>query len=212
LFPILILTVIQLHMRNLRSRLRGQRIAQREHWTAFCAAFRMASARERLVTILSIFDRAICGIGFGSALIILPTMIGIRVYEIVARKLFNAALSWPQYMEWELFVFLVLLTLGYAYVRDAHVRVDVIRERLSPAAQGRVELLGLLLLIFPFILVVLYFGIHYTVDSFNDGEKLALTLGGPWRWLLKGAMPFGLGLFLLAAIVAAVRKLAQRGA
>jgi len=64
----------------------------------------------------------------------------------------------------------------------------------------------------PFVLVVLYFGIHYTVESFNDGERLALTLGGPWRWLLKGAMPFGLGLFLLAAIVAVVRNLAHRRA
>ncbi len=201
------LLAIQLDIQKM---LRHRRVQgpRRRRW----AAFRAASSRERLLLILSAIDRAICGIGFWSALIILPAMIGVRVYEIVARKVFNAALSLPQYLEWELFVFLVLLTLGYAYIRGAHVRVDVIRERLSPAMQGRIELLGLLLLMLPFVMVVLYFGIDYAINSFDDGERLALTLGGPWRWLLKGAMPFGLGLFLLAAIVAAVRNLAQRRA
>lgn len=200
------LIAIQLHMRNLRQRLRERRILRRKRWDAF----RAASPRERLFLVLNACDRAVAGIGFYSALIILPAMIGVRVYDIVARKLFNAASPLPLYLEWELFVFLVLLTLAYAHVRGAHVRVDVIRERLSPRAQGRIELLGLLLLIIPFALVVLYFGIHYTAESFNDGEKLALALGAPGRWLLKGAMPFGLGLFLLAAVVAAVRNLAQR--
>ena len=195
-------------MQKLRRRLRERLILRRKLWDAF----RTVSARERLLVILSAVDHAVCGIGFWSALTILPAMISVRIYEIVARKLFNAALSLPQYLEWELFVFLVLLTLGYGYVRGAHVRVDVIRERLSPAVQSLIELLGLLLLMVPFVLVVLYFGIHYAVESFNDGERLALTLGGPWRWLLKGAMPFGLGLFLLAAIVAAVRNLTQRRA
>ena len=202
------LMAIQLDVQNLWRRRRAQGVRRRQRW----AAFRAASNPERLSIILNALDRAVCGIGFWSALIILPAMIGVRIFEIVARKLFNAAFSLPQYLEWELFVFLILLTLGYAYVRDAHVRVDVIRERLSPALRGRIELLGLLLLMLPFVLVVLYFGIDYAAASFQDGERLALTLGGPWRWLLKGAMPFGLGLFLLAAIVAAVRNFVQRRA
>jgi TRAP-type mannitol/chloroaromatic compound transport system permease small subunit len=123
---------------------------------------------------------------------------------------FNYTTSLPQYLEWELFVFLVLLTLGYAYVRGAHVRVDVIRERLGPRARSRIELIGLLLLMLPFTLVVVYYGIPYTIESYQAGEKLALGLGAPGRWLLKAAMPFGLGLFLIAAIIAAVRNLAQR--
>ena len=56
--------------------------------------------------------------------------------------MFGYASSFPQYLEWELFVFLVLLTLGYAYVRGTHVQVDVIRERLRPKARKRIELVG----------------------------------------------------------------------
>jgi len=96
---------------------------------------------------------------FWSALVILPFIICTRVFEIVARKVFGYASSFPQYLEWELFVFLVLLTLGYAYVRGAHIRVDIIRERLRPKACERIELVGLLLLMLPFALVVIYRGI-----------------------------------------------------
>ena len=35
----------------------------------------------------------------------------------------------------------------------------------------------------------------------------ALAFGRPFRWLIKGALPFGVGLFLVAATVAALRNL-----
>ena len=155
-------------------------------------------------------NRTIVGIGFWSALIILPVMICVRVYEIVARNVFNTSSPLPQYLEWDLFLLLVFLTLGYAYVRGAHVRVDVIRDRLKPVIRNRIELMGLLLLIAPFVLVVIWFGIPFAIESFEMGEKAALTLGAPGRWIMKGAMSFGLILLLLAAVVAAVRTLAQR--
>jgi TRAP-type mannitol/chloroaromatic compound transport system permease small subunit len=127
-----------------------------------------------------------------------------------AGKVFGVPSNIPQYLEWELFLLLVFLTLGYGYVRGAHVRVDIIRDRLRPVIRDRIELVGLLLLIVPFVLVIFYFGIPYAVESYHSGEKSALALGAPARWLLKGAMPFGLGLLLLAAVVAALRNLSQR--
>ena len=200
------LIAIQLDFHNLRQRRRDGAPLRQQKWQAF----RAATAREKLLVILGKIERTIAGIGFWSALVILPFMICVRVFEIVARKVFGYATSFPQYLEWELFVFLVLLTLGYAYVRGAHVRVDVIRERLGPRARHRIELIGLLLLMLPFALVVIYYGIPYTAESYEAGEKLALALGAPGRWLLKAAMPIGLGLFLIAAIAAALRNLAQR--
>ena len=111
------------------------------------------------MVVLGRIKRSVAGIGFWSALVILPFIICTRVFEIVARKVFGYASSFPQYLEWELFVFLVLSTLGYAYVRGAHIRVDIIRERLRPKACERIELVGLLLLMLPFALVVIYRGI-----------------------------------------------------
>ncbi|MFP6749675.1 MAG: TRAP transporter small permease subunit [Alphaproteobacteria bacterium] len=106
----------------------------------------------------------------------LPAMICVRLHEIVARKVFGVPSNIPQCLEWELFLLLVFLTLGYGHVRGAHVRVDIIRDRLRPPMPDRIELVGLL-----------YQGA-----------------------MIKGAMPFGLGLLLPAALVAALRNLSRR--
>jgi TRAP-type mannitol/chloroaromatic compound transport system permease small subunit len=62
----------------------------------------------------------------------------------------------------------------------------------------------------PFAAVIIYYGIPYVIESFTSGEKSALALGAPARWIMKSAMPFGIGLFIVAAIVAALRNLTQR--
>ena len=46
------------------------------------------------------------------------------------RKIFNAPSTFLKFIEWEAFTLLVVLSLGFAYVRNAHVRVDILRDRL----------------------------------------------------------------------------------
>ena len=69
-------------------------------------------------------------VGIASAVVLLPLLIGVRCYEIVMRKIFNAPSTFLQFIEWEAFTLLVVLSLGFAYVRNAHVRVDILRDRL----------------------------------------------------------------------------------
>lgn len=151
-------------------------------------------------------QKIIVGIGFWAGAIILPAMIIIRVYEIVARNVFGKTSSLPQLLEWELFVLLVLAPLGFAYLRNSHVRVDIIRERLPEKWRARVELAGFVLFIVPVTAVIIYYGVYYAAESHLMGERLALFLGAPGRWLLKAAMPFGFFLLLLAGVIVAVRN------
>ncbi|MDP6873452.1 MAG: efflux RND transporter permease subunit, partial [Alphaproteobacteria bacterium] len=200
------LIAIQLDFHNQRQRFRTWRALLPQKWQAY----RMGTTRAKLLVILNFLERSVAGIGFWTAVIVLPSMICVRIYEIIARKVFNAPSNFPQYLEWELFLLLVFLTLGYGYVRGAHVRVDIIRDRLRPVMRNRIELLGLLMLMLPFAAVIIYYGIPYVIESFTSGEKSALALGAPARWIMKSAMPFGIGLFIVAAIVAALRNLTQR--
>ncbi len=75
------------------------------------------------------------------------------------------------------------MTLGYAYVRCAHVRVDVIRERLRPKARERIELVGLLLLMLPFALVVIYRSIIPIVEAQLLVISLVMTFPLLANWL-----------------------------
>jgi TRAP-type mannitol/chloroaromatic compound transport system permease small subunit len=123
------------------------------------------------------------------------------------RKLFNAPSAFLQFIEWEAFTLLVLLSLGFAYVKNAHVRVDILRDRLGPRARAGIELAGFLIFMLPFALVVIVHGADYADDSWRHGERSALAWGRPLKWLIKAALPFGVGLFLLATTIAALRNL-----
>jgi len=156
--------------------------------------------------ILSTPVRVVSFVGIAAAVVLLPLLIGVRVYEIIMRKVLSAPSAFLQFVEWEAFTLLVLLTLGFAYVRNAHVRVDILRDRLSGRARAAIELIGFLVFILPFGVVVIYTGIDYAADSYATGERAALAFGRPFRWLIKGAIAFGVGLFLVAATVAAIRN------
>jgi TRAP-type mannitol/chloroaromatic compound transport system permease small subunit len=155
---------------------------------------------------LSLPVRLVSFIGIAAAVVLLPLLIGVRVYEIVMRKLLSAPSAFLQFVEWEAFTLLVLLSLGFAYVRNAHVRVDILRDRLRARPRVVIELIGYLVFMLPFGLVVIVTGFEYAADSFETGERAALAFGRPFRWVLKGSIAFGVGLFLIAATVAAIRN------
>jgi TRAP-type mannitol/chloroaromatic compound transport system permease small subunit len=157
--------------------------------------------------LLNAVDRAVAALSLGLAMLLLPVLIGVSVYEIYTRKVLNAPSAALYYAQGEAFMLLVFLGIGYAYVRDAHVRVDVLRDRLSPAARARLELAGALLFMLPFSLLVMYYGFERAASSFEVGQRSALAFGRPWRWLVDAALPFGMGLFGLAVLCAALRNL-----
>ncbi len=192
------LIAIQMDAHNGRKRL----LAWWNSLPARRAAFLRNPFRQRLRSYLDRFDGAISGIGFWIAAVTITVMIISRIFEIVARKVFDYVTIVPQYIEWSMFLLLVFFTLGFGYVRGAHVRVDIIRDRLRAVTRERIELIGFVLFIIPFAAIILYFGYSYARESFAS-ESLV-------RGILKSSMPIGIGLFLLAAITAAVRTLAKR--
>ncbi|MEO1686827.1 MAG: TRAP transporter small permease subunit [Pseudomonadota bacterium] len=149
-------------------------------------------------------ENAVRLIGLAAALILIPLMIAVRATEIATRP-WNVAGSLFNAMEGELFILFAFLTLGAAYVADAHVRVDVLAERFSARTRAVIDLVGLVVFVLPFGAIVLAHGGTMARLSFEDGERMALTFGAATRWLMIGAIPFGVGLFLVAALCRAVR-------
>ena len=99
-----------------------------------------------------------------------------------------------------------MLGLGYAYLRDAHVRIDVVRDRLSPRTRAWTELAGCLLVLVPFCMMLIVHGGEIAVDSFVAREHARSPLGLPMRWIIKSALPVGGLLLLLAGFCVAVRN------
>lgn len=110
-----------------------------------------------------------------------------------------------QELEWHFHTALFVLVLGYGYIHNSHVRVDLIREKLSFRKKAWIELLGLTLLMIPFTLTLIWFAIDYAYSSYQVGEISASTVGLSHRWIIKTIMVAG----LIVAAIAGVAILLQ---
>jgi TRAP-type mannitol/chloroaromatic compound transport system permease small subunit len=113
-------------------------------------------------------------------------------------KLFESTLM--QEMEWHFHTALFALVLGYGYIYNTHVRVDLIREKLDFRKKAWLEMIGLSVFMIPFTATLIWFAIGYVQDSFAVGEVSASTVGLSHRWIIKGILVFGLIVALVAGI------------
>jgi TRAP-type mannitol/chloroaromatic compound transport system permease small subunit len=113
-------------------------------------------------------------------------------------KLFESTLM--QEMEWHFHTALFALVLGYGYIYNTHVRVDLIREKLAFRKKAWMELLGLSVFMIPFTLTVVWFALQYVYNSYELGEVSASTVGLSHRWIIKSILVFGLIVAAVAGI------------
>lgn len=105
-----------------------------------------------------------------------------------------------QELEWHSHTVLFALVLGYGYIWNTHVRVDLVRERLSFRRKAWIEFLGLSIFLIPFTSVVVYFAVIFAQDSYAIGEISASLVGLSHRWIIKTVLAAGLVLALVAGI------------
>ncbi len=125
-------------------------------------------------------------------------------YDVLSRYVFSDVSIAMQEMEWHLFALMFLLGVPFTLRADAHVRVDILYDRLSVRKRAWIDLTGTLCLLLPFCLLVGWYGVGFAHESFLLGETSGDPGGLPYRWLIKTAIPFaffatalsGLGLAL----------------
>lgn len=160
-----------------------------------------------LQAFLDAIDRTISAIAIGAAWVMLPLLVINRSFDIVARQFIVTRPNLVQLVEWRAFLFLVMLSFGYAYLRNAHIRVDIFRVRLSPKGMARAEIAGFLLAIIPIFLVLGGYGVDYSLQSYGQGEREGIFLGLPLRWVIKGMVPLGVFILFLAGCVVTTRNI-----
>jgi len=110
-----------------------------------------------------------------------------------------------QEAEWHIHALLFLFCLGFTYVRNGHVRVELVRDRMKPRTRAWIEVLGCLLFLLPYCLMVIYFGYEQLLRSYAMNEASSATTGLPWRWIVRGAIVAGF-FFLLVGGLAVLLK------
>ncbi len=133
-------------------------------------------------------------------------LLAVIVLNVVMRYVFAQGRIEFEEIQWHLYSIGFLLGLSYGFVTDSHIRVDVIRERLSPAMQAWIELYGSLLLLLPFIILVLIASIPFITYSYSTGEISEAPGGLPFRWFIKSFLAIGF-LLLLLSVTARLSRL-----
>lgn len=105
-----------------------------------------------------------------------------------------------QELEWHSHTVLFTLVLGYGYICNSHVRVDLIRETLKFRTKAWLELIGLTFFLIPYLCVLAYFSFIYAYDSWAVSEISASLVGLSHRWIIKSILFIGIMLAITAGI------------
>ena len=89
-------------------------------------------------------------------------------------------------LQWHLYAIGFMMGLSYTMLKDGHVRVDVLAEKLSHRSRAWIELVGLLLFVAPFIYLTIVYAIPFVERSWNLNETSPDRGGLPARWFLEG--------------------------
>ena len=127
-------------------------------------------------------------------------LLGVIVLNVFMRYALGEGRIEFEEIQWHLYSIGFMLGLGYAVVHDAHIRVDIVHERLSPTMRAWIDLYGIVLFVLPFTGLMLIYAVPFIADSFMTSETSPSPGGLPYRWLIKSVLFIGFGLLGLAAM------------
>jgi TRAP-type mannitol/chloroaromatic compound transport system permease small subunit len=183
---------------------------------------------ELLLALSEAIDRFLTRVGKLAAWLLLP-LVAVIMIDVITRKFqllttlnesFRASGNEAaarfiesyftstkfQEMEWHLHAALFLLCMGFGYVKNSHVRIELIRERFDLETRAWVEFVGCIIFILPYAGLVLYFSTDFAMRSYNMNEVSSALTGLGHRWIIKSFVPLGMILLLLSAAAVAARN------
>lgn len=113
-------------------------------------------------------------------------------------------------LQWHFFAAVVLLMAAYTLKRDEHVRVDILAGRLGERGMAWLDLCGMLLVLVPICLAMVFVSWPQFLDAFAHGQTRASresTSALP-AWIIKGFIPLGFALLALQGMAEAIRCVA----
>ena len=162
----------------------------------------MASAR--FTTLAERIDRLNTAIGRAASWCALAILlIGFAV--VLLRYVLGLGSIWLQESILYAHAALFLLAAAWTLKQGGHVRVDVFYADASPRAKAWVDLVGVLLLLLPFCLAILWFSLPYVTRSWAILERSRESSGLPLVFLLKTLIPAFAVLLALQGVAQAIR-------
>lgn len=140
------------------------------------------------------------------AMYLIFAMMGILLYAVLSRTLFNAPLIWVVEMAQFSLVTYFLLGGPYSLQLDSHVRMDLLYSRWLPRTRAIADLLTAGFLLF-YLVFLLAGGVSSTIYALQYGQK-NYSSWAPALWPIKIIMTSGVALMLLQVVATFFKDLA----
>ncbi len=140
-------------------------------------------------------------------------MVLVVVFDVVSRyfgvpKPFGLNSTKIQESEYWLHTILFSFVIGYAYINQSHIRIDLVRDRLPLRYKYLIEILGCAIFAIPFCLIALNYTISYAHASYLEHEVSKSVIGLTNIWILKSCLGVLFILLLLASISQLIKAMA----
>jgi TRAP-type mannitol/chloroaromatic compound transport system permease small subunit len=138
-------------------------------------------------------------------LILLTTFISAG--NAIVRKLFNSSSNALLEIQWYIFAAVFMLGAGYAFLRNAHVRIDFISSKFSARTRNWIDIGGIVIFMFPLCYMMITLSWPLFHNAWVSGE-MSSNSGGLIRWPVYAMIPAGFGLLALQGFSELIKRLA----
>jgi len=131
----------------------------------------------------------------------------ISAANATVRKLFNYSSNAYLEIQWYLFSVIFLFGAGYVLLHNGHVRIDIISGRLSARVQNWIDIVGIVLFLFPMSVTIMWLSWPLFMDSYVRHE-VSTNAGGLLIWPARIMVPIGFFLLIVQAISELIKRMA----
>lgn len=166
---------------------------------------------EKLLAASAAIERTLYRVSMAAGWLFIVCTVVI-VFDVLTRKfgfqIPGMGSTRLQELEWHLHTALFCFWLGTAYLKNAHVRIDILVAGIPARRRAWIEFLGVVLFAIPYCLIAIYFSYDFFHTAWQFNEYSDSATGLPWRWIPKGIISIGLVLLLAAVLAVGMRLIA----
>jgi TRAP-type mannitol/chloroaromatic compound transport system permease small subunit len=144
-------------------------------------------------------------VGRALAWLILIAVI-ISTGNAVIRKAFNISSNAWLELQWYLFGAVFLGCAAYTFLKNEHIRIDIVSSKMSQRYRNTIELVGHILFLMPLCLMMIWYGFPFFYKSYAIGE-VSTNAGGLIQWPAKLMIPLGFCMLFAQAISETIKRI-----